>query len=248
MSLSPRPSAVEAIVLDIEGTTTPVSFVYDVLFPFARAHLREHLEAHADQGDTARAVSWLRDEWLHEPAAGGGRPGWDSGPAGAVPYVEWLMARDRKSPGLKLLQGEIWRRGYESGALRGEVFPDVPPAFTRWHDERVAIAIYSSGSVLAQKLLFASTRFGDLTRYVSAYFDTAIGPKTSAASYASIADRMGTPPGRMLFVSDAPAELEAAHAAGLRVLWCVRPGCRTLEAPALPRVVAARIETFDEIG
>lgn len=250
MNSTSRSPDVEVIVLDIEGTTTPVSFVYDVLFPFARTHLREHLDAHGGEGDTATAVSWLHDEWEREPPAGDRVPPWVSGPSGALPYVQWLMDRDRKSPGLKLLQGEIWRRGYESGQLRGEVFPDVPIALARWHEDGIAIAIYSSGSVLAQKLLFATTQFGDLTAYVSAFFDTAIGAKSSPASYTRIAERMGKAPRRLLFVSDAPAELEAAHAAGMCVALCVRPGNRppTDAGLTIGGGTTPTIATFDELG
>ena len=120
-------------------------------------------------------------------------------------YVHWLMDRDRKSPGLKALQGLIWQDGYESGELRGQVYPDVPPAFERWRARGIDVYIYSSGSVLAQQLLFGSTEAGDLTTFLNGYFDTAVGPKTSPDSYGVIAARMHVPPPEMLFVSDVAA-------------------------------------------
>jgi len=226
VSLSRR--GIRAIVLDIEGTTTPMSFVYDVLFPYVRAHVREHLDSHGSAGPTAEALSSLREEFVRDRASGQAPPGWDGDqPASATPYVEWLMDRDRKSFGLKLLQGEIWRRGYADGSLKGDVFPDVPPALTRRTDAGLRVAIYSSGSVLAQSLLFGHTAAGDLTRFLSACFDTATGPKTAADSYRAIARALGVAEGEVLFASDASGELAAAASAGCQTVQCDRPGNRT---------------------
>ena len=145
-------------------------------------------------------------------------------------YVEWLMDRDRKSPALKLLQGHIWRRGYESGELEGELFPDVAPAIRRWRASGVKVAIYSSGSVLAQRLLFGHTPGGDLTPEIDGFFDTGVGPKASSASYRHIATALGCAPAVLLFVSDSTKELDAAAEAGCRVALCVRPGNLPLPA------------------
>jgi enolase-phosphatase E1 len=134
------------------------------------------------------------------------------------------MDRDRKSPGLKLLQGRIWERGYDDGTLVGEVFPDVPPAFEHWHSAGIDIAIYSSGSVLGQRLLFGHTRHGDLTRHIRWYFDTGVGAKREAGSYETIARATQLPGEELLFVSDVTQELDAAARAGLRSVLCVRPG------------------------
>ena len=134
------------------------------------------------------------------------------------------MDRDRKSPGLKLLQGRIWERGYRTGELAGKVFPDVAPALRRWRDAGVTVAIYSSGSELAQRLLFGSTGEGDLTKLLSRFFDTAVGPKVSPDSYRRIAGDLGERPDEVLFVSDVTAELDAADAAGCQARLCVRPG------------------------
>src|SRR5262249_24778172 len=142
----------------------------------------------------------------------------------AARYLEWLMDRDRKSPGLKRLQGDIWRAGYRDGTLKGEVFPDVPAALKRWKAAGLVVAIYSSGSVAAQKMLFGTTADGDLTSLLAGFFDTAVGPKMATDSYCRIASMMGLETARILFLSDAPAELEAARVAGCQTLLTVRPG------------------------
>lgn len=142
--------------------------------------------------------------------------------AAVVGHVHWLMDQDRKSTGLKSLQGKIWEEGYRAGDLRGEVYPDVPPALQRWRHQGIDIAIFSSGSVQAQRSLFASTAAGDLTRFIHAYFDTTIGPKTAPGSYARIAAALERSPSEVLFLSDVGAELDAARTAGMRTALCVR--------------------------
>jgi enolase-phosphatase E1 len=201
------------ILLDIEGTTTPITFVYDVLFPF----VRRCLEARLPQAD----VSGLQDEYQEDVRRGLNPPAWSAPPKA---YVEWLMDQDRKSTALKKLQGEIWLEGYQKGELHGEVFPDVPPALERWRREGVDVRIFSSGSILAQRLLFSSTRPGDLTRYLNGYFDTTTGPKNEPGSYVAIARAFGLAPSEVLFISDVTRELDAARAAGIRTMLCIRPG------------------------
>jgi enolase-phosphatase E1 len=135
------------------------------------------------------------------------------------------MDRDRKSTGLKSLQGKIWEEGYRSGELRSEVYPDVPPALERWRQEGVDVAIFSSGSVQAQRSLFRNTAAGDLTSLIRAYFDTTTGPKTAPQSYTLIAESLKRSPSEVLFISDVPAELDAARTAGMQTALCVRaPG------------------------
>ena len=190
MNIAPGATGVEAIVLDIEGTTTPIAFVYDVLFPFARAHLREFLQNPINAARLREPLQRLHEEWLVDPDHG--PP--EGGPYVPEEYVESLMDRDRKSPGLKLLQGLIWEDGYRAGVLKGEVFADVPPALQRWRDAGLDVAIYSSGSELAQRLIFGSTADGDLTRFISRFFDTAVGAKSAPASYRRIAAELGRAP------------------------------------------------------
>ena len=225
---------IAAILLDIEGTTTPMAFVHEILFPFAREHLHGYLSVHREHPDLRRLILTLARERASErPDADA--PTWhDTSPgealASAEAYARWLMARDRKSPALKELQGWIWQAGYQAGLLKGEIFPDVPPAIRRWRTEGRDVAIYSSGSVLAQRLLFGSTAAGDMTPLIVHFFDTAVGPKTSAASYAEIARALGRAPAEILFVSDVPAELHAARRAGLHVRLSVRPGNPPVDA------------------
>ena len=238
---------VAAVVLDIEGTTTPISFVYDVLFPYARTHLRDFLERHGPSGLLGEVVRLLREEHAADVRRGDAPPPLpaDVSSGNAVdlePYVVWLMDRDRKSPGLKLLQGLIWQGGFADGSLRGEVFPDVAPALDRWHAREIDVAIYSSGSVLAQRLIFGHTASGDLTPRISQFFDATIGPKRSADSYRHIASELNRLPNELLFLSDVHAELLAARAAGFKAMLCVRPG-----NPEPPREGETAVETFDEI-
>ena len=237
MTFSLRERGVRGIVLDIEGTTTPVSFVYDVLFPYAREHLSTFIAARQGHRDLDEVVQLLEQEWVDDVARGKHPPPLHSSHS-IVDYANWLMQQDRKSPGLKRLQGQIWEVGYADGSLRGDVYPDVPPALARWREEGHAVAIYSSGSVLAQRLLFSTTPYGDLTRFIAQYFDTAVGPKREAESYAHIAAAMSMPPEKVLFVSDVIAELDAARAAGMQAILCVRDAGTS---------DTAAVHSFDEI-
>jgi enolase-phosphatase E1 len=242
-----RERGIQALVIDIEGTTTPVAFVYDVLFPFARRELRSYLRENLDGLHLREPLRQLREEWLQDQTRGAAPPSWSENDRGlrvfsVASYAEWLMDRDRKSPGLKALQGLIWERGYRDGTLRGVVFPDVPAAFTRWHAAAKTIAIFSSGSVLAQQMLFRTTTLGDLTPCIDGFFDTVVGPKTSPDSYRRIADALRCTAGQVLFISDTTQELEAARDAGWAVVMCVRPGHRPPPGPEW-----ATISDFGEI-
>jgi 2,3-diketo-5-methylthio-1-phosphopentane phosphatase len=235
--------AVRAIILDIEGTTTPIAFVTETLFPYARRHLGAYLDAHAASSEDI--VERLRTERQQEddPSC----PPWsdrtpDARRLSVMAYVGWLMDRDRKSPPLKELQGRIWQDGYRSGELIGEVFPDVPGALERWRRAGMEVGIFSSGSVLAQQLLFRYSSAGDLTKYLRWHFDTAVGPKNDPESYARIASHVEAAPAQVLFVSDVVRELDAARAAGMQTFLSVRPG--NAGQPAHGHRVAA---TFDNI-
>ena len=219
------PDGIRCILMDIEGTTTPISFVYDVLFPYAEARLAEVFECVRDGTPAADAVAQLRLEYARE-ATTSELPAFGNGTA----FARFLMAQDRKSTGLKTIQGMIWKEGYESGDLRGQVFSDVPDALRVWYESGLRLRVFSSGSVLAQTLLFGSTEYGDLTRYFEGFHDTNVGPKKEAASYAAIAAAADLPPYRILFLSDVVAELDAAAEAGLATGLLQRPG----NAPAEP--------------
>jgi enolase-phosphatase E1 len=215
-----------AILLDIEGTTTPITFVHQILFPYARQRLGAFASAHRRDPAVVEAVARLRREHAADTGAGADPPAWldERDQAGLVAYLEWLMDRDRKSPGLKALQGLIWEEGYSRGELRGLVFDEVPGAMRRWRAEGKKIAIYSSGSVLAQRRLFQTTPDGDLTTIIDGFFDTSVGAKVDRESYERIAAALGTAPGRILFVSDVTAELSAARQVGFQVRLATRPG------------------------
>jgi enolase-phosphatase E1 len=181
--------------------------------------VQSFLEQHATDPGVQADVAQLHEEYAAESPREAGLPPWS-----AVDYVYWLMDRDRKSTSLKSLQGRIWEAGYRAGELRGraEVYPDVAPALARWRAQARDIAIFSSGSVAAQRNLFANTTAGDLTSFIRAYFDTTTGPKTAAPSYARIAAALGRQPSHVLFLSDVGAELDAARQAGMGTGLCVR--------------------------
>lgn len=219
-----KPLAVAGVLLDIEGTLAPVSFVYDVLFPYARRELprflRENWEAAAVREACERVAADAGFASLADWAAA------ESTTPRDLVERELLaqMAADRKATGLKLIQGLIWQAGYAAGALRSVVFEDVPGALRRWRQRGIELRIYSSGSVAAQRVFFQHTQHGDLTPLLAGYYDTTTGAKTAPDSYARIAADMRRAPAALLFLSDVPAELDAAAAAGMQVVQAVRPG------------------------
>jgi enolase-phosphatase E1 len=220
-------SQIRVILLDIEGTTTPIDFVYKTLFPYATRKLESFLREHAQDPEIQSLIQDLRAQYEVDKRNGLQPPSWrdDSKEAGlrsSVEYAQWLIARDSKCTPLKTLQGRIWQQGFSSGELRGEVFPDVPAAFERWRRQGKTICIYSSGSVLAQQLLFRTTEAGDLTSYISAFFDTRVGAKTEGESYKKIAVSTSHAPDEFLFISDAAKEIEAARSVEMHALLCER--------------------------
>ena len=237
-------------LLDIEGTTSPVSFVYDILFPYARQRLNHYLHCHAADLSLQGDLRLLAQENAIDRSSGAPiiyfpqRLSQD--PAEAlnenIAYLLWLMDKDRKSTALKSIQGKIWAEGYENGDLRSEVFPDVPKALQRWHTT-AKVAIYSSGSIEAQKYLFGYTSAGNLTALIDAYFDTRTGPKANSDSYTQIADNMKTIPGDILFISDSVRELDAARSAGLATVLSIRPG----NAPVTDQNEHTAVTLFDHI-
>jgi len=209
-----------AIVVDIEGTTSSLAFVHETLFPFSRARLAEYFTAH--RGELSAIVDRIRAEV--------GKPELDT--EGCIAQLlEWHDA-DKKIGPLKSLQGMIWAEGFAEGVLKGHVYDDAVAGLRRWHAAGIRLYIYSSGSVAAQKLIFGNTEFGDLTPLFSGYFDTAVGAKREAAAYSAIAKAIGLPASEILFLSDVEAELEAAHAAGMAAILLARDGAP--EASAFP--------------
>jgi len=221
------PSQIRVILLDIEGTTTPVEFVYQTLFPYASRKLEVFLREHIQEPEIHSVIEDLRAQHEADQRNGLNPPGWMDHPEEArlrssVAYGQWLIVRDSKCPPLKSLQGRIWQEGFASGELRGEIFPDVPVALERWRRQKKIICIYSSGSVLAQQNLFRTVASGDLTPYISIFFDTRVGPKVEGESYKKIAASFLYAPRQFLFISDAVKEIEAAQSIGMQVLLCVR--------------------------
>lgn len=202
----------KAIVVDIEGTTSSLAFVHEVLFPYSRARLADYVATHP--AEVAPILDRVRAEV--------GQPGLDT--QGCVAQLIGWHDADKKIGPLKSLQGMIWAEGFAEGVLKGHIYDDAVAGLRRWHDQAIALYIYSSGSVGAQKLIFGNTEFGDLTPLFSGYFDTAVGAKREASSYATIAREIGLPPGEILFLSDVEAELDAAREAGMAAILLARDG------------------------
>jgi len=203
---------VQAVLTDIEGTTGSMAFAHDVLFPYADARLDSFLQAHANDESVKAA--------LRDAAREAGVDPHDTA-ALAKQLHDWIAADAKVTP-LKTLQGLIWADGYAAGELKGHVYPDAADLLRQWHEAGIALYIYSSGSIAAQKLIFGHSIEGDLTPLISGYFDTTSGPKRDADSYATIARIAGVAPANMVFLSDNEAELDAAAAAGLHTIQLAR--------------------------
>lgn len=216
----------KAVLLDIEGTTTPIDFVHKTLFPFAKARIGSFVEANFNS--LANEIAQIKDEHSNDNEYS--RDLDPTSPASISKYLEHLIDIDRKSTPLKSIQGKIWQEGYESRELISPVFDDFPGVFSQWISDGKTVAIYSSGSVFAQKLFFKYTDHGDFTVFLSAYFDTTTGHKRDAASYMRIADSLNMEPGDILFISDTTAELDAAAKAGFQTLLSIRKGNSPVDA------------------
>jgi enolase-phosphatase E1 len=203
---------IKAVLTDIEGTTSSISFVKDVLFPYARARLPAFVATHADVPEV--------NHWLHETAKEAGLV--SANQHEIVALLQRWIDEDRKATPLKALQGMIWEDGYRSGEYRAHVYPDVAPNLRAWKQRGLEIYVYSSGSVAAQKLFFAFSDAGDLSDLFSGNFDTETGPKRDPNSYRSIAIAIGTPAAEILFLSDIVAELDAARSAGMNTTLLAR--------------------------
>ena len=236
MTTTPR-----VFLLDVEGTVSPISLVSEQLFPYARTHFPAFLQAHSSDPAVQSDLALLAEENKAEADLDVPRLlGAPSFPLlseegvrsseSVLAYLFWLMDRDRKSTALKTLQGRIWKSGFESGELKGTLFPDVPSALTCWSAQG-RVAIYSSGSTSAQQLLFRHSIFGDLTALIAAYFDTRTGLKTAAASYTAIAAAMQVEPQQVCFFSDVVRELDPAREAGLETRLVLREGNAPVEDP-----------------
>jgi enolase-phosphatase E1 len=220
---------VECVVMDIEGTTSAIPFVTGTLYPYARDRMPDFIRRRRGEAEVAAimdAVRELAGVWNDE--------------AVVVQLCQWMDA-DRKAAPLKTLQGLIWEEGYRNGDLVSHLYPDVLPVLRDWHDRGVRLYIYSSGSVLAQRLIFAHTVAGDLTPMLAGFFDTRVGHKRASASYRRIAAEIATQAPRIIFLSDVREELDAARGAGWQTVWLVREGAPPLSA------AHRRATRFDQI-
>lgn len=206
--------SIKVILTDIEGTTSAVSFVFDVLFPYAAKHLPDFVRQNAERADVAEQIAAVRRD-SNEPQADVER---------VVEILLSWIAEDRKATPLKALQGMVWEQGYQAGQLKGHVYPDAVDALKRWHLAGYQLFVYSSGSIQAQKLIFGCSDAGDLTPLFSGYFDTTSGPKREAQSYTNIQQAIGVEPQDILFLSDIVQELDAAESAGLKTCGLAREG------------------------
>jgi len=204
----------EAILCDIEGTTTSLSFVHDVLFPLSYNSMEDFVSRHWNSDQIQPEIALIRHEISKV----------DAGPGEIIAVLKSWIGEDRKEKALKSIQGKIWKDAFESGQIRGHVYPDVSPNFRKWKDSGIKICIFSSGSIEAQKLIFQYSEAGDLSKYVSAYFDTNTGPKKEASSYQGIASRLALPAEDILFLSDVEAELDVARTAKMQTTQVLREG------------------------
>jgi enolase-phosphatase E1 len=223
------------ILLDVEGTTSSVAFVYDVMFPYARQHMEGYISEHW-QDDTLRSAARLIARESNSDAAA-------KSPAALITAALWLMDDDVKSTGLKELQGLVWEDGFRSGKLVAHVYDDVPSCLKNWRDAGLSLRIYSSGSIHAQRLFFGHSVAGDLLSLLDGHYDTTTGAKREAESYRKIAADWQLPANQVLFLSDVPDELFAAREAGMQVALVERPG----NAPVPQDVDLPRIKTFSDL-
>lgn len=222
---------IRAILTDIEGTTSSIDFVHQTLFPYARKHLREFLRANADRADVRAQLEGVSREVGRQLSL-----------EEAAEVLDRWIVEDRKLTPLKILQGMIWKLGYERGELKGHVYADTPEYLSRWRKAGIHLFVYSSGSVEAQKLIFGHTDYGDLRPLFSGYFDTRIGGKKETASYAQIRAEIGLPGEQILFLSDVGEELDAARGAGFKTCQLLR------DAKARPAPEHPQAKAFAEVA
>ena len=218
------------LLLDIEGTTCPVSFVSDVLFPFAKQELSPYIKQHWNKSPHNKPIQAAKKEWLDDQSPESMRlkqqvvQGGTEEIDGLIMYLKHLISRDRKSTALKDLQGKIWEYGYGNGELKSQLFPETAESLNQWHEQGLTLSVYSSGSIQAQKLLYRHSSNGDLEDLFSHWFDTHTGPKKCAESYTTIAQHLHSSPDKIWFVSDNGAECDAARTAGMNTLFSLREG------------------------
>jgi enolase-phosphatase E1 len=241
-------NSTRGILLDIEGTVSPVSYVYDVLFPFARKNSQDYLNRKWSEASTRRALDLMAidtgagdwSDWL------GTTRSREESIQIVLSEIDRLMDGDVKATGLKELQGLIWFEGFTTGKLLSKLFSDVPPALQHWKESGADVRIYSSGSVTAQENFFKYTEDGDMTPYLNGFYDTTTGPKRDSISYSEITKDFAMPAGDITFFSDIPEELDAARSAGMQATLVVRPGNKPVDRKDYPVIesFASLIRSF----
>lgn len=222
---------ITTILTDIEGTTSSLSFVRDVLFPYAEQHLPQFVEQHSDEPEVQKQLAATRDI-VSQPELSLGET--------VQVLLDWIQ-QDKKATPLKALQGLIWQKGYEQGAYKAHVYPDAVTNLQKWHTDGKKLFVYSSGSIKAQQLFFSHTEYGDLTKLFSGYFDTTTGGKQEKKSYRKIINNIGEKPSHILFLSDIVEELDAAQNAGMKT-YCLNRQANRMSSYPHPQV-----RYFDEI-
>ncbi|MDO6825628.1 acireductone synthase [Marinobacter sp. 1_MG-2023] len=224
---------IRVILTDIEGTTSSISFVHDVLFPYATEHMPGFIRDQQDDPEVSEQLDLLAEQ-----------SGTDRGDVEAlIETLQSWIREDRKATPLKTLQGLVWEQGYQHGELKGHIYEDAAKYLQQWHDRGLRLYVYSSGSVKAQKLIFGFSSAGDCTPFFSGYFDTRIGGKKEPDAYRNILSELGVEAGTVMFLSDVEAELEAAEAAGMKTAWLIRDS----EVPETERFVARNFAEVDAL-
>jgi enolase-phosphatase E1 len=218
--------AVQAVLCDIEGTTSSLTFVHDVLFPLSYDRMEDFIKQNWNSDLIRQEIQQINCE----------------NPDEVIQTLRSWIKEDRKEGTLKSIQGKIWKDAFESGKIRGHVYQDVPPNFQKWRDSGIKICIYSSGSIEAQKLLFHYSEAGDLRQFIASYFDTTTGPKRESLSYKKIASELSLPAANILFLSDVQSELDAARNAGMQTTQLLREAATPKNFSKHPMVIS-----FDEI-
>ena len=221
---------ISAIITDIEGTTSSLSFVKEVLFPYARRHIAEFVRRNAADPQVTTVLNDVHTEAGHTLTV----------EETITQLINWID-QDKKVTPLKSLQGLLWERGYRNGDFKGHIYPDAKLKLEQWYAQGIKLYVYSSGSVYAQKLLFGHTEYGDINYLFSGYFDTLTGAKVDAESYRRIAANVTLNPIEILFLSDIEQELDAAREAGMKTICLVREG------PIKAHCYHPQVKSFDLI-
>ena len=232
------PMKIAAVVTDIEGTTSSIGFVHDVLFPYALKHIGNFVREHGEERDVMRVLVRISENTgiaLHRIED-------------IIKLLQQWIREDSKDTELKALEGMVWEKGYKQGIFQAHVYEDVPEVLQRWQQEERNLYVYSSGSIKSQQLFFRFSECGDMRLLFSGYFDTTTGPKREVKSFINLAEAIALPPEKIMFISDVKEELDAAAFAGFRTTWVLRPEETTLDPVKLAKKSEHSIVTsFDQI-